>query len=604
MAYTKAQLEAIKNTLLASNQPILASQHRSQIQSLIDEMYDGQSRGNILVGVQSDTVQGASDTFLIFRSGNAYQIPLSLFSATTLQTLGDVFITDLQNGDSLVYNLANDRWENQNILQEFALFNLIDVELTDPANGDILVYNLTSGKWENSKLNHNDLENIQGGDGVNYYHLSEDDFKKTKIIGSSPWFKQYVDYGSLEGSTFFIQDIASSDSNYIGIINTIPLGDTFLGIISSTDGGHNFTFGQPANTIIGQLKAIVWGNGIWIAISSGRTVLRSVNNGFTWTDSGTLPSISSPVFSALKYLNNQFVITIANTQITSTFVKQRVLTSPDGITWTIREFEYRWDIQDIVFGNGLLVVAAGSIGGTENLGKGFLYSVDNGVNWIVETTTSGEGRGIAYGNNIFVGKTVDGIYKSTNGISWDNVTTDYPYDDINNFNNLVFINGKFLMRFLNYVAWSEDGVKWEKEYLPFTAIIRKSINVSNSKVFYFDLYNNLYSRTVLIDNSFNNLISVSLDSQTETTSSRIDNLVLLATTSIVVIDGTGNEITGMNAGGISRKIVLINKTGDFLSVTNDSANSIVGNRFANSVSFPSNGATEWVYNDDFWYRIG
>jgi hypothetical protein len=106
MAFTKAQLEALKNTLLASNQPILASQHRQQVQGIIDEMYDAQSRGNILVGVQSDTVSGSSDTFLVFRSGQAYQLPVSLVNANDLANLGDVFINDLQDGDSLVYDTS------------------------------------------------------------------------------------------------------------------------------------------------------------------------------------------------------------------------------------------------------------------------------------------------------------------------------------------------------------------------------------------------------------------------------------------------------------------------------------------------------------------
>jgi hypothetical protein len=149
---TKAQLEAVKNTLLESNQPILASQHRDQVQSLINEMYDAQSRGNILVGVQADTVQGASDTFLVFRSGQAFQLPVSLVNANDLASLGDVFITNLQDGDSLVYDAIADRWENRSILLGFALANLIDVSLTSLAGGDILRYDSVDDLWKNVSL--------------------------------------------------------------------------------------------------------------------------------------------------------------------------------------------------------------------------------------------------------------------------------------------------------------------------------------------------------------------------------------------------------------------------------------------------------------------
>jgi hypothetical protein len=129
MAFTKAQLEALKNTLLASNQPILASQHRQQVQGLIDEMYDAQSRGNILVGVQSDSVQGSSDTFLVFRSGQAYQLPLSIFSGGRLDNLADVFITDLQDGQTLVYDSVSQRWNN---------FNLNDLFITPQQLSDAI----------------------------------------------------------------------------------------------------------------------------------------------------------------------------------------------------------------------------------------------------------------------------------------------------------------------------------------------------------------------------------------------------------------------------------------------------------------------------------
>ena len=152
MAFTKAQLEALKNSLLASNQPILASQHRQQIQSIIDEMYDAQSRANILVGVQSDSVQGGSDTFLVFRSGQAYQLPVSLLNANELASLGDVFINNLEDGDSLVYDAVANRWENRSILLGFELSNLTDVQLSSLAGGDILRYNSTSSKWENVSL--------------------------------------------------------------------------------------------------------------------------------------------------------------------------------------------------------------------------------------------------------------------------------------------------------------------------------------------------------------------------------------------------------------------------------------------------------------------
>ena len=119
MAYTKAQLEALAAQLLASQQPIAASQHRSQVQTLIDEMFSAQSRGNLLAGVQTTASTVANDTALIFRNGAAFRIPLTSLAAVNLSDLGDVFISTPQNLESLVYNGVNQRWQNLNVLNQF-----------------------------------------------------------------------------------------------------------------------------------------------------------------------------------------------------------------------------------------------------------------------------------------------------------------------------------------------------------------------------------------------------------------------------------------------------------------------------------------------------
>jgi hypothetical protein len=113
MAFTKAQLEALKNSLLASNQPITASIHRSFAQKLIDELYDAQSRGDNLAGVQASgsTVEG--DQVLVIRSGVAYLIPASLFgNGITLDDINGFVTVDPQDGNLLAYNSLTEAWEN------------------------------------------------------------------------------------------------------------------------------------------------------------------------------------------------------------------------------------------------------------------------------------------------------------------------------------------------------------------------------------------------------------------------------------------------------------------------------------------------------------
>jgi len=113
MALTKAQLEALKNSLLASQQPIIASTHRQLIQNVIDEMYDSQSRGNLLAGVQIDGTTTTGDTLLLIRAGEMFLVPSSLFGGVgTLTGLGDVVVIDEQGGDILSYDAVDGVWKN------------------------------------------------------------------------------------------------------------------------------------------------------------------------------------------------------------------------------------------------------------------------------------------------------------------------------------------------------------------------------------------------------------------------------------------------------------------------------------------------------------
>lgn len=74
--YTQEELEALKNTLLASLQPIPASKHRLFEQAIIDELYDAQSRGDILSGVQQTPSSDTDDLFFMIRGGQAYLVNL------------------------------------------------------------------------------------------------------------------------------------------------------------------------------------------------------------------------------------------------------------------------------------------------------------------------------------------------------------------------------------------------------------------------------------------------------------------------------------------------------------------------------------------------
>jgi hypothetical protein len=114
MAFTKTQLEALKNALLASNQPITAPIHREFAQKIIDELYDAQSRANLLSAIQNDSSLLTTDSVFVIRNGQGFLIPSSQVGGTgSLANLTDTVIIDPQEGDVIIYNSITEKWENR-----------------------------------------------------------------------------------------------------------------------------------------------------------------------------------------------------------------------------------------------------------------------------------------------------------------------------------------------------------------------------------------------------------------------------------------------------------------------------------------------------------
>lgn len=94
---TKSALEALVNVLLAPSQPITANgQHKPSMQHVIDELYDAQSRADVLQGVADALSLATGDKILIIRSGGAKLVPTTLFIAGT-------FITFTTAGSTTAY---------------------------------------------------------------------------------------------------------------------------------------------------------------------------------------------------------------------------------------------------------------------------------------------------------------------------------------------------------------------------------------------------------------------------------------------------------------------------------------------------------------------
>lgn len=68
----------------------------------------------------------------------------------TVEDLADVEITDIADGQALVYDATSEKWVNGNVAGGGeSLEDLTDVDITSVSNGDTLVWDSTSEKWVN-----------------------------------------------------------------------------------------------------------------------------------------------------------------------------------------------------------------------------------------------------------------------------------------------------------------------------------------------------------------------------------------------------------------------------------------------------------------------
>ncbi len=186
---------------------------------------------------------------------------------------------------------------------------------------------------------------------------------------------------------------------------------------------------------------VAYGNGILVAVGGGmlsgnetaNRVLRSTDNGATWQIQ-TLPQTNTfpltyAAATAVTYANGTFIA-----------VGTRTMTSEDGITWTIKNSTF---LNDVAYGNGVLLAILGYAGGTNHLYK----STNSGYSWTAVTHPS---LGISpetvfrlrFGNGVFLfGATK--FLTTVNGTAFS-TATDWLASGSGQWRGLGFGEGVFL----------------------------------------------------------------------------------------------------------------------------------------------------------------
>jgi len=211
---------------------------------------------------------------------------------------------------------------------------------------------------------------------------------------------------------------------------------------------------------ISQLAGLTYGKGIFVAVGSyyedapsynWRPVVLSSPDGKSWT-SREFPTNGA---TSVAYGNGVFVA------VGGLAGPGNITTSSDGIAWTLRSApESAAFLHSVSFLNGLFVAVGQNAS---------VLTSTNGIDWFQRRSTRAEYLyGTAYGNGTFV--TVGWAYAdspgaryrlsltSHDGTNWDGATQELTPDT---YNAVTFANGKFVaVGYGGITAISTDGTTW------------------------------------------------------------------------------------------------------------------------------------------------
>ena len=204
-------------------------------------------------------------------------------------------------------------------------------------------------------------------------------------------------------------------------------------------------------------QGIAYGAGLYVAVSdNGTERVMTSPDGITWTARTAVNPDQE--WKSITFGNNTFVAVGYN----------GVMTSPNGIDWTAQTApSKKWG--EVRFLNNLFVALSWD---AQNDHKPIMTSPD-GVTWTEQTMvisgsvnwTLSNGAALAYGNNKYVALSQSGAWSrlatSTNGTTWTarNTSADLMlgYAD---WRDVTFAGGKFVAVGARKVATSTDGETW------------------------------------------------------------------------------------------------------------------------------------------------
>jgi len=226
-------------------------------------------------------------------------------------------------------------------------------------------------------------------------------------------------------------------------------------VMTSTDGSSWATRTAAANDA---WRSVTYGNGLFVAVGSAGAVMTSTN-GTTWT---TRTAAAANNWTSVTYSNGLFAA------VAATGSGNRIMTSPDGSAWTAQTYppDQAWDA--VTYGNGLFVAVACGVAISQvcntSVGNRVMTSPD-GLTWTARTTPAADSpwTAVTYGNGQFVAVAQSGtsqVLTSPDGIAWTARTAAAN----NTWRSVTYGNGRFVAVAIgtgtNQVMTSPDGITW------------------------------------------------------------------------------------------------------------------------------------------------
>ena len=194
----------------------------------------------------------------------------------------------------------------------------------------------------------------------------------------------------------------------------------------STDGA---TWTEHDTGAIYLQQSLAYGNSLFVIGTSGGEILTSANGSSGWTTQ------ESPVSDAI------FDITYSGTQFVAVGFNGRVVTSPDGMSWSQESSGISKVINAVGYGNGLYVAA----GGISSVDTGYVWTSPDGAEWTEQDSGIFEWM---YDAAYIEGKyyVIGGgkIIRSDDGLSWTTVYDATGWEIISmGYGEGVYVGGTF-----------------------------------------------------------------------------------------------------------------------------------------------------------------